>query len=304
MLPRGGGRKPVLELFVVSMLNGLSYGLLLFLLSAGLTLILGIMGVLNFAHASFYMLGAYLGYAINQQLGYAPALILAPALLGVAGAVFEHVVLRRVHSQGHVAELLVTFGLSYVVLEAVQLLWGRAPLNFALPQALQGTQLWWVDLPVSRLFMMGLSLLVLALLWAVLHRTRTGLVVQAAIRHPDMVQALGHNVPALRMLVFGLGSALAGLAGVMGGSTFVTEPGMAGAMGAVVFVVIVVGGMGSLWGAFVASLLIGLLQTLALSLDVQLPGVSSARLAPALPFVLMVLMLVWRPRGLLGKRES
>lgn len=302
MSPAQGDRKTVLEFFFVSVLNGLSYGLLLFLLSAGLTLILGIMGVLNFAHASFYMLGAYLGYALAQVWGYAAALVLAPVLVGLLGAGFEHLVLRRLHSQGHVAELLVTFGLGYVVLELVQLLWGRAPLSFALPQALQGASIWLLDLPLSRVFIMGISLAVLGGLWCLLHRTRTGLVVQAAITHPDMVQALGHNVSAVRMLVFGVGSALAGLAGVMGGSTFVTEPAMAGAMGAVVFVVVVVGGMGSLLGAFLASLLIGLLQTLALSWDIPLGSISSARLAPALPFALMVLMLIWRPQGLLGKQ--
>lgn len=290
-----------MEFFFVSVLNGLSYGLLLFLLSAGLTLILGIMGVLNFAHASFYMLGAYLGYALAQYWGFAAALLLAPLLTGLLGAGFEHFVLRRLHSQGHVAELLVTFGLGYLVLELVQLLWGRAPLSFALPQALQGASIWLLDLPRSRLFIMAMSLTVLVALWWLLHRTRTGLVVQAAMTHPNMVQALGHNVSAVRMLVFGVGSALAGLAGVMGGSTFVTEPAMAGAMGAVVFVVVVVGGMGSLLGAFLASLLIGLLQTLALSWDMPLGSLSSARLAPALPFALMVLMLIWRPQGLLGK---
>ena len=290
-----------MEFFFVSVLNGLSYGLLLFLLSAGLTLILGIMGVLNFAHASFYMLGAYLGYALAQYWDFAAALLLAPLLTGLLGAGFKHFVLRRLHSQGHVAELLVTFGLGYLVLELVQLLWGRAPLSFALPQALQGASIWLLDLPRSRLFIMAMSLTVLAGLGWLLHRTRTGLVVQAAMTHPDMVQALGHNVSAVRMLVFGVGSALAGLAGVMGGSTFVTEPAMAGAMGAVVFVVVVVGGMGSLLGAFLASLLIGLLQTLALSWDMPLGSLSSARLAPALPFALMVLMLIWRPQGLLGK---
>lgn len=291
-----------MEFFFVSVLNGLSYGLLLFLLSAGLTLILGIMGVLNFAHASFYMLGAYLCYALAQHWGFSAALVLAPLLTGLLGAGFEHLVMRPLHRQGHVAELLVTFGLSYVVLELIQLLWGRAPLSFSLPQALQGTSVWMLDLPVSRLFIMAVSLCVLVALWWLLHRTRTGLVVQAAITHPDMVQALGHNVPAVRMLVFGVGSALAGLAGVLAGSTFVTEPAMAGAMGAVVFVVVVVGGMGSLLGAFVASLLVGMLQTLALSWDLPLGSISSARLAPALPFVLMVLMLIWRPQGLLGKQ--
>jgi branched-chain amino acid transport system permease protein len=127
-----------MEFFLISSLNGLSYGLLLFMLSSGLTLIFSMMGVLNFAHASFYMLGAYFGYTLESRIGFLPALVLAPLLTGAAGALFESKVLRKVHKMGHVSELLVTFGLSYIVLELVQLLWGRVAVEFTPPAFLQG----------------------------------------------------------------------------------------------------------------------------------------------------------------------
>src|SRR6478672_6303265 len=127
-----------MEFFTISMLNGLSYGLLLFMLSSGLTLIFSMMGVLNFAHASFYMLGAYLGYSVARLVGFWPALVVAPLVVGAFGALFERSCLRRVHRYGHVPELLVTFGLSYVILEVVQLVWGRSAVEFAPPEALRG----------------------------------------------------------------------------------------------------------------------------------------------------------------------
>ncbi len=285
-----------MALFTLSLLNGLSYGLLLFMLSAGLTLIFSMMGVLNFAHASFYMLGAYFGYSVTGWLGFWPALILAPMLVGTLGALFERFVLRRVHRLGHVPELLITFALSYIILEAVQLVWGRSAVDFRVPQALDGPllTLFGTQFPLYRAFMMGMALITLALLWLLLKHSRIGLVIQAALSHPDMVEALGHNLPRVFMWVFGGGCALAGLAGVMGGNAFVTEPGMALALGGIVFVVVVVGGIGSLAGAFWASILIGLLQTFAVGLDVTV--------APILPYLLMVLMLIFRPRGLAGKR--
>ncbi len=327
-----------MEFFLIATLNGVSYGLLLFLLSAGLTLIFSMMGVLHFAHASFYMLGAYVGYSLSQSLGFWPALLLAPLLVGALGALFERAVLRRVHPLGHVPEMLVTFGLSYVLLEVVQLIWGRSAVAFTVPPALQGPAFTLIDhatlglqavwgaapadacqasevvrvvctpFPASRAFMMVVSLAMLGLLWALLKRSRIGLVIQAAITHPRAVEALGHNVPRIFMLVFGIGSALAGLAGVIGGSTYLTDPAMAATMGPIVFVVLVVGGVGSLSGAFVASLLIGLLQTYAVSWNVPLPafGLGSrmtlAQWAPVLPYVLMLAMLMLRPTGLLGRR--
>ena len=289
------------EFFVIALLNGVSYGLLLFMLSSGLTLIFSMMGVLNFAHTSFYMLGAYLAYSLSEVVGFWLALVLAPLAVGVLGALFERYSLRRVHRFGHVPELLVTFGLSYLILEVVQLVWGRGTVPYGLPVQLQGPlfTLYGTQFPKSRAFIMLVALAMLAAVWWLLTRTRIGLVIQAALQHPDMVQALGHNVPRVFMGVFGGGCALAALAGVIGGNTYITEPAMAGSVGSIIFVVVVVGGIGSLAGAFLASLLIGLLQTFAVAMD----GIA-AQLAPILPYLLLVLMLIFRPQGLLGTRDD
>ncbi|WP_431509036.1 branched-chain amino acid ABC transporter permease [Variovorax sp. DAIF25] len=314
------------EFFVISLLNGVSYGLLLFMLSSGLTLIFSMMGVLNFAHASFYMLGAYIAYTLSNIVGFWPALFLAPLLVGALGAGFERYCLRRVHKFGHVPELLVTFGLSYLILELVQLVWGRSTVPYGLPAQLQGPlfTLYGTQFPKSRSFIMLVAVLMLVSVWLLLTRTRIGLVIQAALKHPDMVEALGHNVPRVFMLVFGGGAALAGLAGVVGGNTYVTEPAMAGSVGSIIFVVVVVGGMGSLAGAFLASLLIGVIQTFAVAMDQSLAGglqalgvavndqtfgyellkLTISQVAPILPYLFLVLILIFRPKGLLGTRED
>ena len=314
-----------LEFFVISLLNGVSYGLLLFMLSSGLTLIFSMMGVLNFAHTSFYMLGAYFAYTLSGAIGFWPALVVAPLLVGALGAVFERYALRRVHKFGHVPELLVTFGLSYLILEVVQLVWGRSTVPYGLPAQLQGPlfTLYGTQFPKSRSFVMLVAVLMLLSVWLLLTRTRIGLVIQAALKHPHMVEALGHNVPRVFMLVFGGGCALAGLAGVIGGNTYITEPAMAASVGSIIFVV-VVGGMGSLAGAFLASLLIGILQTFAVALDYSLVhafarlGVqvteqtfgyplfklTISQVAPILPYLFLVLILIFRPKGLLGTRED
>lgn len=338
-----------MEFFTISMLNGLSYGLLLFMLSSGLTLIFSMMGVLNFAHASFYMIGAYVAYSIAKLVGFWPGLVIAPVVVGVLGALFERHFLRRVHKFGHVPELLITFGLSYVILEIVQLVWGRTAVEFPPPEMLRGPVFTLVNsptdglhfvpgtapaelcqaaacspFPATRGFMMLVAGAMLVALWLMLTRTRVGLVIQSALTHPEMVEALGHNVPRVFMLVFGAGCALAGLAGVIGGSTFVTEPAMAAAVGSVIFVVVVVGGMGSLAGAFLASLLIGVIQTFAVALDYSIAGalrgmgvalsdaaanntllkLTISQVAPILPYLFLVLILIFRPKGLLGTRED
>ena len=315
-----------MEFFTISLLNGLSYGLLLFMLSSGLTLIFSMMGVLNFAHASFYMLGAYFAFATSQVVGYWPALLVAPVLVGLLGAGFEKYCLRRVHKFGHVPELLITFGLSFIILEMVQLIWGTSSADYRVPALLDGPlfTLYGTQFPAYRGFMMLVAVLMLIAVWLLLTRTRIGLVIQAALTHPDAVEALGHNVPRVFMLVFGGGAALAGLAGVIGGNAFVTEPGMAATVGSVIFVVVVVGGMGSLSGAFVASLLIGVLQTFAVGIDSSFLGAAGlvglnitpetfgyalwklkiSQVAPILPYVFLVLILIFRPKGLLGTREG
>ncbi|MDB5764058.1 MAG: branched-chain amino acid transporter permease [Herminiimonas sp.] len=316
----------LVEFTLITLLNGLSYGLLLFMLSSGLTLIFSMMGVLNFAHASFYMIGAYFAYTISGALGFWPALFIAPLIVGAIGAAVERYGLRPVHKYGHIPELLFTFGLSYVMVELVQLIWGRAAVRYPIPPELDGPlfTLYTTTFPMYRGFMMFIALLMLAAIYLVLKRTRIGLVIQAALTHPDTVEALGHNVPRVFMLVFGGGCALAGLAGVIGGNAFVTEPGMAATVGSIIFVVVVVGGMGSLAGALVASLLIGVLQTYAVALDYSLAGVLSgigvhiapespgfsllnltiAQTAPILPYLLLVLILIFRPKGLMGTREG
>src|SRR5207342_3624894 len=258
-----------MEFFLVQLLNSLSYGLLLFMLSSGLTLIFSMMGVLNFAHASFYMLGAYFAYQVSRYLGFWPALAIAPLAVGALGALTERYGLRTVHKYGHVAELLFTFGLFYLIEEIVHLIWGRAPVDYRIPESLNFTAftIFSTSYPAYRVFIMAVSMAMLVVLYLVLTRTRIGMIIQASLSHPDMVEALGHNVPRVFMLVFGGGCALAGLAGVIGGNAFVTEPGMAAAVGSIVFVVVVFGGMGSLAGAFVASLFFGAVQTFAVALD-------------------------------------
>lgn len=319
-----------MEFFTVSLLNGLSYGLLLFMLSSGLTLIFSMMGVLNFAHTSFYMFGAYIGYTVTHWLspdvGYVPGLFLAMLLTGVMGALFERFCLRKVHEYGHVPELLITFGLSYLMLEVVQLVWGRQSMDYRKPEWLDFPlfNVFGADFPAYRSFMMAVALAMLGALFLLLKKTRIGLVIQAALTHPEAVQALGHNVPRVFMLVFGGGAALAGLAGAVGGAQFVTDPGMAASVGAIIFVVVVVGGMGSLSGAFVASLLIGVMDSFAVGSDKSLGDalryfgmvvneqtfgwvflkVKLSQIAAILPYVLLVLILIFRPRGLMGKREG
>lgn len=312
-----------METIVFSTLNGVLYGLLLFMLSSGLTLIFSMMGVLNFAHASFYMLGAYFAYAIGATTGFWAAMFLAPILVAGVGALVERYGLRNVHRHGHVAELLFTFGIAFLIEEIVKLIWGRNPVPYSPPAVLQQPlfTLWGTQYPSFRVFMMIVAVLMFITLWLMLKKTRIGLIVQAALTHPHMVGHLGHNVPLVFMGVFAVGCGMAALAGVIGGALLVTDPAMALTLGPIVFVVVVVGGMGSLGGAFVASILIGLIQTFAVAVDASLSDllarfgvmvsnrsdlgrITLAQVAPMLPFLLLVLVLIFRPRGLMGARES
>lgn len=316
----------MLELVIFSTLNGLLYGMLLFLLASGLTLIFSMMGVLNFAHASFYMLGAYFGFQISRYVGYWPGLILAPLLVGVIGALVERYGLRVVHKHGHVAELLFTFGLAFMIEELVQMVWGKVPVDYRIPQLLNFSAFTLFDTtyPAFRMFMLLMSVATFIGLLLLLTRTRVGLIIRAALSHPNMVGSLGHNVPLVFMLVFGAGCGLAALAGVIAGPALITQPAMAASLGPILFVVVVVGGLGSLGGAFVASLLIGLIQTFAVALNVSLADVVAplgltltrdsiggdlwmatvAQVAPIIPYLLLVLVLIFRPHGLMGNRET
>ena len=316
----------MLEVLIFATLNGLVTGFLLFMLASGLTLIFSMMGVLNFAHASFYMLGAYFAYSLSLYFGFWTGLIFAPIIVGVLGAMVERYGLRRVHQSGHVAELVFTFGLAFLIEESIQFFWGRDTKNYQTPELLDFPlfTLLGQEFSAYRGFMMTISVGIFIGLYYVLTKSRVGIIIQAAITHPQTVSNLGHNVPLIFMGVFGMGTALAGLAGVIAGPVLTTFPGMATVLGSIVFVIVVIGGLGSLAGAFIASLLIGLLQSYAIASDVGMPdllnllGVSFERghplndlwtmnlpqIAPVLPYLLLVLVLIFRPTGLMGKREE
>jgi branched-chain amino acid transport system permease protein len=230
-----------------------------------------------------------------------------------------------VHKNGHVAELLFTFGLAFVIEEVVQIIWGKSPVDFRVPPLLDfpAFTIFSTNYPAYKMFMLLVSIAIFVGLLIVLKKTRIGLIVQAALTHPHMVGHLGHNVGRIFMLVFGVGTALAAVAGVIAGPALVTQSNMAGLLGPILFVVVVVGGLGSLPGAFVASLLIGLVQTFAVSMSGSLSGalgplgpdyastwladiwgVTIAQIAPIMPYVLLVLILIFRPMGLLGTRDT
>ena len=314
-----------LEVLIFIFFNSLLYGMFLFMLSSGLTLIFGMMGVLNFAHASFFMLGAYIAYQINSMTNFWIALFLAPLFVAFIGGLTEKFALRRIHKFGHVAELIFTFGLFYIIEELVQMIWGRVPVEYRIPDALNFSliEISGMSYPAYSMFRLFLSVAIFIALYQILAKTKTGLIIKASLTHPDMVSALGHNVPKVFSYVFGFGCGLAGLAGVLAGNVIGTEPSMALLLGPIVFVVIVVGGLGSLKGALYASLLIGFFQTAAISLEFSLNNLISlfgynvdlestlnnftsitiSQLAPIVPYLLLIIVLVSRPRGLFGGRD-
>lgn len=318
-----------MSLFIVNILDGLVTGLLLFMLCSGLTLIFSMMGVLNFAHASFYMLGAYFAYQISLVTGFWVGLIVAPILVGVLGALIERYGLRRVHKYGHVPELIFTFGLALLIEEVVQFFWGKNQMPYEAPEVLNFTAFAIAGntFPAYKVFMIFVAVAIFMVLLYILTKTRVGMTIQAALSYPETVQNLGHNVPLVFMGVFGVGTAMAGLAGVIAGPVLSTFPGMAVVLGSIVFVTIVIGGLGSLWGALVASLLIGWITTFAKAYNVRMEDILTGlgftkpepvwdsawrdlwtltlpQIADILPYLLMVIVLVLRPQGLMGKRET
>lgn len=315
-----------MDTFLFSLFNGVLYGLLLFMLASGLTLIFSMMGVLNFAHASFYMLGAYLGFEIGRRTNFYVALMVVPFIVGGLGILVERYGLRHVHAYGHVGELMFTFGLSYVIQEIVVTIWGRSPLPATIPPSLNFTlfSISGLDYSAYRVLMLVISLGIFVGLFVLVARTRLGLILRAAISRPDVLAALGHNINLIFALVFGGGTALAALAGILAGNVLGTEPGMAIQLGSIIFVVIVVGGLGSLAGTCVAAIGIGVLQTLASSYDlslamlltplgiqpewpavlVELTSTTLSRAAPLVPFLVMVVLLSLRPNGLFGRTSD
>jgi branched-chain amino acid transport system permease protein len=299
-----------MALFLIQVLNGLQFGVLLFLIAAGLTLVFGVMNFINLAHGTQYMLGAYLAVAFYGVVGtFAGALVLAlmTALLG--GLVMEFLVFRQLYDRDHLDQVIATFGIILFVDDGVKMLWGAAPLTLPMPDSFSGSVVLMEGLiyPVWRLVIIASGLGVAAGLFLLVTYTRIGMLVRAGATHAPIVSALGVNIRRLFMIVFGFGTMLAGFAGIMIAPILSVEPGMGDNILILAFVVIVIGGIGSVRGAFFAALLVGLVDTLGRSFSVDilrsLMGPSPARtvgpaIASMLIYVLMAGVLYVRPTGL------
>jgi branched-chain amino acid transport system permease protein len=297
-------------LLVVQILNGLQLGVLLFLIAAGLTLVFGVMDFINLAHGAQYMLGAYLAVAFYGVTGsFLAALVLALAAALAFGLLLEFVVFRQLYDRDHLDHVMATFGIILFLNHGVKMVWGAAPLSLPMPEMLFGSVRLADGLlyPVWRLVIIASGLIVAALLYVLVTHTRIGMLVRAGATNAAMVSALGVDIRRLFMIVFGFGTMLAGFAGIMIAPILSVDPGMGDTILILAFVVIVIGGIGSIRGAFLAALLIGLVDTLGRSFSVDIlrlvMGPSTARtvgpaIASMLIYLLMAVVLYVRPTGL------
>jgi branched-chain amino acid transport system permease protein len=301
------------QLILEQVLNGLQFGLMLFLLAAGLTLVFGIMDMINLSHGSLYMGGAYLGAAAAQVSGSFLIGVLG-AVIGMAlvGALLETALLRRLYQRDHLSQVLATFALILIANETVRMIWGPQPLMLNPPAALAGpVDLFGFSYPAYRLLIIAVGLGVATMLYWLVGHTRTGMWVRAGAANREMAEALGIDVRRLFTGIFALGAALAAVAGVLLGPLLAVQVGMGESILILAFVVIVIGGIGSIRGALVGSLLVGMVDTLGRALLPTLlravaPGDVAAHLGPALAsiaiYVLMAAVLFWRPEGLFPAR--
>jgi branched-chain amino acid transport system permease protein len=284
-----------LAFFLNQGVNALSQAALLFFLGVGLTLIFGIMRIVNFAHGALYMLGAFIGYSLLRWTGiFWLALALAPILVGLIGTVFELVILRQLYRRDAHAFLMVTFGLALVVTEAVRLIWGPDALQVPPPKLLSGIVfLLGEPFPTYRLFLAGFGVVMAIAIWQLLERTRLGLLIRATSQNAEMVHALGIDVRLVRSGVFGIGCGLAALGGVLAAPLVTASHGMAATVIIDAFVIVIIGGMGSFLGSLIGALLIGFVQVFG--------NYYAPDFALAFMYLVMLAVLVVRPGGLLGK---
>ena len=298
-----------MSLLIAQLLNGFQLGVLLFLLSAGLTLVLGIMSFINLTHGSLYMIGAYLAAtAYGRTESFVVALLVAVPGTLLVGLLIERLVLSRLYRRDHLSHVLGTFGLILVINEVVRIVWGPSPMFINVPDALSGSvNLFGLVYPAYRLAIILVGLAVGAALYLAIHRTRIGMLIRAGAANATMVSALGVNIGLLNTIVFGVGAALAGLAGVMAAPLLSVQPGMGDSILILTLVVIVTGGVGSIRGAFHGALIVGIVDTLGRAL---LPGLmgqllerslaqaAGPAIASMLIYLLMAAVLAFRPQGL------
>ncbi len=282
--------------FLIQLLNGLQYGLLLFLVASGLTLIFGIMGIINLAHGSFYMVGAYIAWSLAEQTGsLAAAILLGVVLTVLLGIALEWFLIRHFYDRDHLYQVLLTYGLILVFEEMRSIIWGDDVHGVAVPAMLAYSIPLTDNLsyPVYRLMISGVCLVLALCMYLLIARTRLGMMIRAGSSNREMVQSLGINIKLIYALVFAMGVALAGFAGMINAPLASVYPNMGGSVLIICFVVVVIGGIGSVKGAMVASLLIGLAETFGQVLVPQVAGM--------IVYVLMAAVLVWRPEGLFRK---
>ncbi|MSQ70025.1 MAG: branched-chain amino acid ABC transporter permease [Betaproteobacteria bacterium] len=292
--------------FLIQLLNGVQYGLLLFLVSSGLTLVFGIMGVINVAHGSFYMIGAYLAWSLTGQLGnFWIALPAGIVLAVIIGLVLELTLMRKLYGRDHLYQVLLTYGLILVFEELRSILWGDDVRGIEIPAVLNSSFALTENMsyPVYRLWISGVCLVVAGLMYWVIQKTRLGMMIRAGSTNREMVQSLGINIQLLYRVVFAAGITLAALAGLIAAPVSAVFPGMGNQILIICFVVVVIGGMGSVKGAMVASLLIGLVDTFGKVLHLEIGGI---KLLPELSsmtvYLLMAVVLLWRPEGIFGRK--
>jgi branched-chain amino acid transport system permease protein len=279
--------------FLIQLLNSVQYGLLLFMLAAGLTLIFGIMGVVNLAHGSFYMLGAYVAWSLATLTGsFILAIVLGAALAVIFGLALEWLLFRHFYQRSHLDQVLLTFGLIYIFEEMRSILWGDDVHGVDIPTALSASIALTDNLSyaVYRLFMSGVCIALAVGLYLLISKTKLGMKIRAGAFNTDMAQALGVNVKRIQMIVFAIGVALAAVAGMIAAPIASVYPNMGSSVLIMCFVVVVIGGIGSVRGALVAALLVGLVDTFG---KVLFPSVASM-----LVYVLMALVLLFKPEGL------
>lgn len=303
-------------LFIEQLLNGLQFGVMLFLMAAGLTLVFGVMGLINLAHGSLYMVGAFAAATVAGATGsFLLALVAALAAAAAAGAIVELVVIRRLYDRDHLDQVLATFALILIFSEGTRWIFGSFPLFLDIPDYLSGpvTLPGGIQYPLYRLTIIGIGLTIAAGLFWLISRTRLGIRIRAGESDREMIAALGVDISRLYTIVFALGAGLAGLAGALVGAIQSVQVGMGEPVLILAFVVIVIGGIGSIKGALVGAILVGLTDTLGglflpalfgLIMDNSAAQSTGSALASMLIYILMAVVLVWRPQGLYGARPA
>ncbi len=285
----------LLHQFSDQFFNGVTLGMLYILVALGLNIILGLMGVINFSHGAFFMIGAYTAYALEPVVGFWPSVLLAALLIGLFGMAFESGLIRPLYRRQPEYTLLLTYGTALIFEQVVRYIWGDDAVRYAgLPSYLSGSiTLGSYEFPIYKdVFLVGVTVLVLAVVWLLINRTNIGMIIRAGTRDAEMVKALGINMPLMFTLVFGIGSFMAGLAGALAAPIYAIIPSLASQWIILTFVIVIVGGIGSFWGAVVGGLTIGILSSmmeLVYPPAVELTG-----------FIIMGIVLLVRPRGLFG----